>query len=194
MPSTRRDALGAAAVALSACLAGCNAFSATDSSRTPHPGTGDRVTDYETARQVATGDRRLFRWTGDDHRSSEHLLVTTRDERAAVAFDLPADDPVPRFVAETDFDRAALALFQRRHGACVRLDTFGLERRPDELRVHLCTKPRPADERCRTDRQRSTLLAVRIPVEGEAPPELSVVRSSRCEDRYGPSRDGGKGR
>lgn len=190
MPSTRRETLGAGAGLLGACLAGCNALYGDDSS-SAEVGAGDPVTGYATARHVVDGERALFRWTGSTDRPSDQLLVRSDEERSAVTF--PGEDsPVRRFVAETDLEAAVVVLVQRRHGACLRLDAFGVSRRPDELRVHTCREPRPADERCRTGDRRSTALALRLSIEGSSVPELSVVDSSRCENRFGPYREGGE--
>ncbi|WP_276271653.1 hypothetical protein [Haloarcula litorea] len=193
MPSTRRRFLGAAAGALAATLAGCESLSGGGGRSTPAPGTGEAVTDYETASHVVDGEQSLFRWTGEAAKSDNHLLVTTGDERSKLSFETDGESPVAAFVNETDFEGAVVALFQRRHDACRRLGTFGLTRRPDALRVHICREPRPADVACSTDERRSTALAIRVPVAGDPPAELSVVKSSRCESRYGPRRSGGEG-
>lgn len=192
MPSTRRNALRAAAGAVCASLAGCNALPGSGSSPTESREHGDPVPNYDTARHVAAGEKRLFHWTGRSDRSNEHALVATDEERSAVALDVGDDASVASFVAETDLSQSSIALFQKRHPACQRLDVFGLGKRPDELRVHLCQEPRPADQECQTEDRQSTLLAVRLPFDGESLSGLSVVESSRCESRFGPYRDGGE--
>lgn len=190
MPSTRRAALGAAAGALSACLAGCGALTGSERSSSHVPDYGAPVTDYETERFVLPEERRLFHWTGDDDRSDQQLFLTTADERDAVAFDVPGASAVEGFVAKTDMSAASLALFQRRHSACREFGISRITRRPDELRVHLCQATRPADDPCRTGVQHSTALAIRVPRGEEPASELSVTTRSECVDRFGPYRDG----
>jgi hypothetical protein len=186
MPSNRRRLLGAAAGALATGLAGCGLLSGSASSSRGGPPDGDPVTDYETARHVVDGERQLFHWTGDD-RSADQLFVATPDERSAVEFD--GNGPVATFVADTDLRQRSLALFQKRHEACRRLDVVDVRRRSDEVSLRLCRETRPADDACSLDASRSTALAVRLPFDGrDLPGGLSVVSSTGCFDPYGPYR------
>lgn len=189
MPSNRRRLLGAAAGALATGLAGCGLLSGRASSSRGGPPDGDPVTDYETARHAVVGERTLFHWTGDDHRSDSRLFVATPDERSKVAFDTGGEDPVSTLVAETDLQRASLVLLQRPHEACRRLDVVDVRRRSDEVDLRLCRETRPADEACSLGASRSTALALRLPFDGRDLPEgLSVVSSTDCFDPYGPYR------
>ena len=195
MPSTRRALLGAAAGALAGGLAGCSALSGSATSSRHVPPRGDPVTDYAIARHVVDGERQLFHWTGDDDRPDEQLFLATPAERSAVSFDDADGSPVAGFAAETDLETHSLVLVQARHGACQRLDVFGVTKRPDEVRLHRCRAPRPADEQCSMGDRQSTALAVRLPFDGRSLSEgLNAVESSRCEDRFGPYRDGGANR
>lgn len=191
MPSTRRAVLGAVAGALGAGLAGCSALTGgTASSSRAVPPAGERITDYDTARHVVDGEERLFHWSGDDDRSSERLFLATPADRERVTFDR-SDGPVATVVAETDLSRRSLVLLQGRHTACHRLDVMGVTKRPDTVRVQLCRESRPADVACAVEDRQSTALALRLPLDGRSLSEgLQVTRSSRCTDRYGPSREG----
>lgn len=191
MPSTRRRALQAVAGGLTAGLAGCGLFTGSESSRRSAPPVGDPVTAYETARLEVAEDRNLFYWTGEDDRPNDRLLVATPDERAAVAFDTDGDDPVSTLLADADLATSAVALFQRRHGACRELRAFNVKRRPASVSVQLCQGVQPADEACDVSDERTTALALRLPFDARSLSEgLRVVKSSDCVDRYGPREEG----
>jgi len=189
MPSTRRAALRAVAVAVSAGVAGCGGLSGSGVGGAPPP--GRPVPDYDHVRRVVDGERSLFRWTGDTDRDERQLLVTTADERDDVDLAADAGTEFARFVAETALADAALVLVQRRHAGCRRLGAVGVRRRPGELRAQVCRASRPADEACDAGGRRSTALALRVPVDGDGADELKLTVSvrSRCRNRLGPFRE-----
>lgn len=182
MSPTRRTALRLAASGLVAGLAGCNG----DRSSGDDP-RGELVKDYERVTASVDGERWLFRWTGEESRSRENLLLRTPEDRANVAVASGAR-AVRSFVDGTDFSRSSLALFQRSLDTCRRLDAYKVSRRPEAVRVYLCREPRPADVDCRTDEKRTAAVALRLPFDGDAAGELTTSISSRCEDRFGPRR------
>lgn len=192
MPSTRRRALRATAGAVAASLAGCNALTG-DGEERPRRGErlGTPIVDYETRRVVVDAERRLVDWPDQDWKRRGQSLVATADDRVKLAFPTDATTDVESFLDETRFGESAVLLFQRQHGACHRIDAYRPTAKPDEISAHICTGTRPADERCSTAAERTTLLAVRIPVDARNRDRLSVVESTDCTNRLGPRTAGG---
>lgn len=191
MASTRRIVLQVVASGFAAGLAGCSG----EGSSTDEP-QGELVTDYEQVTASAVGEQRLFRWTGEEARSQENLLLRTPDDRANVEI-VSESRTVHSFVDETDLAQSSLVLFQRSLNTCRRLDAYKVSKRPKEVRVYLCQEPRPADVNCRTDKKGTAAVALRLPFDGDSVGGLTTSISSQCEDRFGPHRtkatEGGTG-
>lgn len=119
--------------------------------------------------------------------------MATADERQRLVFPTDATTDVESFLDETAFDASAVLLFQRQHGACYRVGVYRLTAKPDAIAGQLCRGTRPADESCRADADRTTLLAVRVPVDGRGLDGLSFTESDDCRDRLGPRPQGGDG-
>ncbi|KTG07719.1 hypothetical protein AUR64_02440 [Haloprofundus marisrubri] len=149
------------------------------------------MTEYETARHVVDGRQQLVRTSKESVQNDERLLIVTDDDRSALSFPTEDNTPVTSFVATTDLTNSSLALFQAHHSSCQRFDAYQILRRPAALRVHLCTEPRPADEECQQETDRSTLLAFKFPFDGSTLSELETVVSSECRSRFGPAPNGG---
>ncbi|WP_323676153.1 hypothetical protein [Halorubellus sp. PRR65] len=193
MPSTRRRALRATAGAVAAGLAGCSALSGDDERERRGERLGTPITDYNTERVVVEDEQRLVDWPDEDRDVRGQSLLATAEDREGLAFPTDATTPVESFLDATAFDASAVLLFQRQHGACYRLDAYRPAAKPDEISAHLCTETRPADEPCSADADRTTLLALRLPVDARDRNHLSVTESSDCSDRFGPRSAGGEG-
>ncbi|WP_227132783.1 hypothetical protein [Halorubellus salinus] len=195
MPSTRRRALRATAGAVAASLAGCSALTGNSERERPRgERLGTPITDYETERAVVEDEQRLVDWPDEDQAPSGQWLVGTADDREKLTFPTDATTDVESFLDDTAFEDAAVIVFQRQHGACYRLDAYRPTAKPDEISAYLCTETRPADEPCSADADRTTLLALRIPVDARDRNRLSVTEGSECSNRLGPRDAGGDGR
>ena len=187
VPCSRRALLRATAGLGVGAAAGCQGFGGSSSSdeREPKP-PGTPITDYEHRVVHADGERSLFRPTGSDQ-PDRRAWLTRQADRDAVQFHEGATE-LAAFVDETAFDSQSVALFQRQFPECRRLGVRSVRRRPTELRVELCIPRRPADVDCRTDRRRSGVVALRLPVTDVSASELAASVGSQCRPQTGPYR------
>lgn len=189
MPSTRRTFL-TAVVAAVPLTAGCALFSGSESSKGQTGPYGDIVLDYEQSSSTTDGEQPLYRWTGEEDRSEQYLLVSTDETVENLDFQTEDTTSVERALERTDFETTSALLVQRSHTACHSLDAFEVIRRPDEVKATLCRQVRPADTDCSTDRRQTTAMLLRLPFATTPDTELSVARSSRCWSRFGPQNGG----